>query len=173
MKSLLSQGAEADRSGEVGQQMFEAFWRGFKIPIVGDHRTHHEPQIFPRHERLLIRQPPIEFRYRNARADYLYKDYPRNLDVLFEIRSQIGGGTTDEKLLSTVETLAGCTYPVCCLVLFGNGFRGWVRTAALHRARELSRGNKRIKVIDGAVGDVLYRHLTHLVEHGDFRPDFS
>ena len=157
MKSLLTQGAEANRSGEVGQQMFEGYLRGFKIKIVNDHPSY--------------RQPRVEFAYRNANADYLYKDYERNFDVLWEVRSQIGGGTTDEKLISTIETLASCPYSHCGLVLFGDGFRGWVRQAAAQRAQELSGGNKDIRVIN-AVGDVLYRHLQHLIEQGQFLPRF-
>ena len=82
----LTQGAEANRSGQFGEQLFEGALRAFNIEIIDDDPGYHGAQLFPRSDRLVIRQPSIDFESRVKRADYLYKDYRSNTSVLIEIR---------------------------------------------------------------------------------------
>lgn len=160
-----SQGAEANRSGQYGEQQFEAAMRAFGLDIVKDDPGYHGVSLFPQPRPFVIRQPVLDFEGREKRADYLYVDEKKNIRVLIEIRSQLGGGTTDEKLLSTLEDLGKAQFADCWLVLFGTGFRGWVINEAYKKAKCLSNHNKRVKVTH-ALGDVLYRQVKHLVERG-------
>lgn len=141
-----------------GCRLFEDTWRLRLVPIVDDHRGLHGEQLFGREDQLLIRQ---------TSNNYLFKDYPRTVDVQFKVCSQGVSGSTDAKLMSFVDDLSRCACAECCIVLFGHGFGSRAIRNTTRRAGELSGHNKHIRVMC-AVGNVLDRHVKSLIDHGKF-----
>lgn len=158
---------EDNRDGEYGRKVFEDLWSSFSVPIVDDDPGYHSTQLFPRADKVLIRRPSVDYGkwQSSSRCSYLYKDYGKNISVLFEVRSQLGSGSTDSKLVDIVDSLLSCEFSDCCLVLIGNGFRRTVRVRVHERVREMQSANKRIKIVN-AVGNVLQRQIDNLIQNG-------
>jgi hypothetical protein len=164
--SAITQGAEANRSGQYGENQFEALATSFGIPIVEDDAGYHGIQLFPQSGQLLIRQVKYELESGLTRFDYVYRDFGRGITLPIEIKSQLGSGSTDQKIIHSLEELHEAASPGAWLVLFGGGFRKKIQDAAHRKAQRMSAGNKRVRVIN-AVGNVLFRYFRRLVDDGE------
>jgi hypothetical protein len=157
-----SQGAKAVRSGRTGEEILESYFRPYKIRFVKDDRGYHgENQLFPHKKPFMIRQ----FRWHTGKkycVDFMWMGFPSDLKLPIEVKTQYGPGTTDEKLMRTIDRIVKSDYPYFWLVLVGDGFRREEITEVYRSIRDSKRGC----IIPGHE-DFLYRAVEKLVVHGD------
>lgn len=140
----------------AAESLFEDEFRALRVPVAVDHMSLYGDQLFASDERILIRQP---------HSNYLYRDLGRNLNVRMVVRSQVVSGSTDAKLINTLDELAMHPLADCWLVLYGRGYRGNILQVLNKKVAALSGPNKRVRLIM-ALGDVLGRNVRRLVEEG-------
>jgi hypothetical protein len=160
---ILSQGAKSVQSGQYGEVGIDAAFRPFRVLTVDDNpEFHNELQLFPRKERILIRQHKLLSN--GATVDFLYKDFSIGLTFPIECKHQAGPGTTDEKLAFTLEVLASCGYNNFWLVLKGHGFRERILR---HMEKKVRKINEAFNLSGRIIyEELLYREIEQLVERG-------
>lgn len=160
-----SQGARAVRSGTFGELTLEAAFKAYNVRATNDHpEFHYETDIWGRTERLLIRQFQIQAGYR---IDYLYRNFETDVRLAIECKNQIGPGTTDEKLISTVQSLVETNLPYW-LILSGGAFRPAVTKKV---AKFIAENNQRTNVPGRLIFNAahyLQRAVERLIERNEF-----
>jgi hypothetical protein len=118
--STPSQGRKAGLSGNVGQEIVEAIFRGLRVPVVKNNAIYHLPTFDGRKDQVLIKQLYIKGSERVV--DFFYIDFARKLRLPIEVKNQSRRGTVDEKLGYTINRLARSTEKHYWIVLFGHGW---------------------------------------------------
>lgn len=164
--ALPSQGARAVRSGMFGELVLEAMFCAYKIDVVNDQPELHMPQFnWAQRDKLLIRQARIS---PNHYVDFLYKDYSREISLPIECKNQMGLGTTDEKLTSTVEFIVDAGCAAFWLVLTGKGWRPKVLRLVRHKIEHLNATtNLKARMFHSESQRSLQRSVELLIERGE------
>ena len=163
---LPTQGARAVRSGHIGEHVFDALFKAHGVRSVKDNREYHTEQyLWERNDKILVQQWELE---NGKKLDRMYIDFPRCIRLPIEIKNQMGNGTTDEKLLFTLQRLASVPgTKFGWLILGGFGFSEAAIKAVYDRVHELGRDRKFIVEIFAAEdASRLQKAVGKLVDEG-------
>ena len=157
MSDRTIQGAESNYSGQMLERVIEEEFSRRKVPVFQYSETGDNGDLFE--PRFLLRSVPYKSIYGcHSRSEFLYRDFPFDIDIRIECRWQQVGGSVDEKMpylfLNATEAMPE---RIVWLVLDGGGARSeaieWLhrrasqQSAKTIRVMGLAETRQRIKLL--------------------------